>query len=87
MVYNVKNLYHDWTQDGPEKASFTSEKGWMEVPLFLDQMIFVKETTPLKHCTRVLMCDGHPSHQTLPLVKQAKENNVAILRLPAHLTI
>ena len=89
VVYKGKNLYHDWTQGGPEKASFTtSDKGWMEGPQFLDwfHRLFLKETDHLKHHTRVLIFDGHASHLTLALAREAKENNVIILRLPAHLT-
>ncbi|XP_076446127.1 uncharacterized protein LOC143283731 [Babylonia areolata] len=89
VIYKGKNLYHEWMQGGPQGTRYnTSENGWMEGPLFLDwfQNIFLKSTEHLSNKARVLICDGHMSHLTLALINAAKENNVFILRLPAHLT-
>ena len=89
VIYKGKNLYFEWTQGGPNNASYTtSEKGWMEGAQFQDwfQRVFIKETAHLGHHPRILIFDGHASHLTFALVEEAKRNNVVLLRLPAHLT-
>ena len=81
VVYNGKNLYHNWTQSGSEKTSYTTnEKGWVEGPQFHGwfKRIFLKETVHLRHQPRMLICDGHVSHPILALIQEAKDNNVII---------
>ena len=87
--YNGQNLYKDWIVGGPQDAAYvTSSNGWMEGTLYLDwfEKIFLKHTDNVKDKPRVLVFDGHASHLSLPLIKLARDNNVVLLRLPAHLT-
>ncbi|KAK3725586.1 hypothetical protein RRG08_043004 [Elysia crispata] len=89
IVYKGKNLYLNWTQGGPSGTAFTtSEKGWMEGSQFLDwfKTIFLKNTEHLSSKPRVLIFNGHLSPISLPLVVEARSNNVSLLRLPSHLT-
>lgn len=89
VIYSGKNLYIAWTEGGPEGACYTtSEKGWMEAPLFLEwfKNIFLKHTADVRDKTRLLVFDGHVSHLSKELIETAKQNNVVLLRLPAHLT-
>ncbi|XP_064605782.1 uncharacterized protein LOC135470678 [Liolophura sinensis] len=89
VVYNSKNLYKDWITDGPKDTAYVSStNGWMEGALYLDwfETIFLKHTEDVKDKPRVLIFDGHASHLSLALIKKARDNNVVLLRLPAHLT-
>ena len=89
IVYKGKNLYLDWTQGGPPRTAFTtSEKRWMEGPQVLDwfKTIFLKNTEHLSSKPHVLIFHGHLSHISLPLVVEARSNNVSLFRLPCHLT-
>ena len=89
VVYQGKNLYLAWTQGGPDGACYTtSAKGWMEAPQFLDWFvtIFLPHTADVSNKPRILVFDGHASHLSLDLMEKAKENNVVMMRLPAHLT-
>ena len=62
----------------------------MEGTLYLDwfKKKILKHTEDVKDKTHVLIFDGHASHLSLPLINEARANNihVALLRLPAHMT-
>ncbi|GFO02955.1 pogo transposable element with krab domain [Plakobranchus ocellatus] len=87
VVYNGVNLYKDWIVDGPKDAAYiSSTNGWMEGELYLDwfEKIFLKHTEDVKDKPRMLIFDGHNSHLSLALIRKARDNNVVLLRLPAH---
>ena len=46
----------------------------------------MKKTEHLRCLPRILISDGHASHLTFAMIKEAKENHVTILRLHAHIT-
>ncbi|GFR81703.1 jerky protein [Elysia marginata] len=89
VVYNSVNLHKDWTTGGLKDVVYTtSNKGWMEGPLYLDwfHKILFKHTDDVKDKTRVLIFDGPASHMSLELIKAARADNIILLRLPAHMT-
>ncbi|GFO08331.1 hypothetical protein PoB_003483600 [Plakobranchus ocellatus] len=89
VIYKGKNLYEAWSTGGPAGACYTtSEKGWMEDAQFLDWFtkLFLTNTRDVSDKSRVLIFDGHLFHLSHALVQRAKENNVILLRLSAHLT-
>jgi hypothetical protein len=77
-------LMESWCQGGPENCVYqVSPSGWMEastmVSWFRDCFLpFVPSGKKL------LIFDGHVSHMSLRLIELARENQVALLCLPAH---
>ena len=89
IVYKGKNLYEAWSTGGPDGACYTtSEKGWMEGPQFLVwfSKLFLTNTEDVSGKPQILIFNGHLSRLSYALVQKAIENNVVLLRLPAHLT-
>ncbi|KAJ2937514.1 hypothetical protein O0L34_g18659 [Tuta absoluta] len=82
-------MYEEWMVDDPGDYDFelvytVSKRGWMETDIFYNYMskIFVPnldEERPV-----LLVYDGHISHVDDKVVALAVENNITILKLPAH---
>ena len=49
-------------------------------------MVFLVHTDDVSKKIWILIFDGHASHLSIALIEKAKERNVVLLRLPAHLT-
>lgn len=90
-VYKAKKLYSSWCVGGVEAARYAvSHYGWMERALIEDYFknLFLPESAKysVPNFPRILIFDGHASHNSLELVQIAEENNVKLLRLPSQLT-
>ncbi|XP_068229740.1 uncharacterized protein [Palaemon carinicauda] len=73
------------TQDIPGTQYAVSENGWMTTPIFEDIFkYFVDETKDRRPL--LLIFDGHISHTSIATFELAKEENISILKLPAHCT-
>jgi len=88
ILYKGKNLYQRWMQGGPAGAFYgISESGWMDASNFLSW--FHKLFLPaVSHLTKtepvVLFCDGHYSHISLELIREASANKVVLMCLPPN---
>ena len=86
-VYTDKRMMLSHTQGGVIGARFgISTSGWMMQVTFIDwfKFLFVP-LLPQKHPV-VLILDGHDSCLTYNLHILAKENDVHLIKLPAHVT-
>ena len=85
-VYKGKNLYAQWTKNGPPNAGYgCSESRWIHDANF--ESWFAAVFVPaLKDTPKpvLLTYDGHNSHLTYKTIKIAQENNVIIMCLPPH---
>lgn len=87
VIFKGKNLWDTWipsTGDWPNTAYTASQNGWMTSELFLNW--FTRVFVPnIGHERPVLLIfDGHSSHVTPELIKEAQSNDVIMLKLPAH---
>ena len=79
ILYKGKNIYQRWMEGGPAGAVYgISDSGWMDSANFLSW--FKKLILPaVSHLTAsgpvYLFFDGHHSHISLQLIKEARENN------------
>ncbi|XP_039275953.1 uncharacterized protein LOC120349591 [Nilaparvata lugens] len=85
-----------WVSDKayPGTSYAVSASGWMEGPVFFNwfttafipyvNKIRIEKNLPDQEV--VLIFDGHNSHITLNLVKEAAANKITLIRLPSHLT-
>ena len=87
VVYKGARVSPYHTIGGPLGTRYkATENGWMNADTFLDwfQLIFIPS---LPSCRPVLLLlDGHKSHVGYQIRKVAQENNIHILKLPAHTT-
>ena len=90
ILYKGKNMYQRWMQGGPAAAVYgVSESGWMDSDNFLSwfKKLFLPTISHLtKEAPVLLFLDGHYSHISLELIKQAQSNNVILLCLPPNTT-
>ena len=90
ILYKGKNLYQQWMTGGLTGARYgVSESGWMDTINFLSW--FTRHFIPaVKHLTDTgpvpLLFDGHYSHISLELIRQAKQHNVHLACLPPNTT-
>jgi len=90
ILYKGKNLYQRWMQGGPAGAVYgISESGWMDASnflswfhkLFLPAVLHLTKTGPV-----VLFFDGHYSHISFELIREARANKVVLMCLPPNTT-
>ena len=87
VIFSGKNFQQStWKGDKalPETYYGLSESGWMTSDVFYDWFkLFVKRIVkrPL-----LLIFDGHLTHISLPVIELAIEENIMIVKLPAHVT-
>ena len=87
IVFKGKNMQTSWVGSNalPDTQYAVTDSGWMTRPVFED--IFksfverTKDTRPL-----LLIYDGHLSHTSLATIELAMEENITIIKLPAHCT-
>ena len=86
IVFKGKSLQSTWLGSESLKDTYfaASENGWMTTKIFHDWFTkFVKqvETRPL-----LLLFDGHLTHLSLATIDLAIEENISLVKLPAHCT-
>ena len=91
ILYKGRNLYHRWMQGGLAGAVYgISQSGWMAANNFLSW--FCKLFLPaVSHLTKtavpvVLFFDGHYSHISIELIRQARANKVLLMCFPPNTT-
>ena len=90
ILYKGKNLYQRWMTGGLAGARYgISESGWMDTINFLSW--FTRHFIPaVKHLTEtgpvLLLFDGHYSHISLELIRQARQHNIHLTCLPPNTT-
>ena len=89
ILYKVKNMYRRWMEGGPAAALYgVSESGWMDVTNFLSWFtkLFVPAVSHLTESSAILLfLDGHHSHISLELIRNARDN-ILLLCLPPNMT-
>ena len=79
-------MYQRWMHCGPAAAVYgISESGWMDSDNFLAwfKKLFLSSVSHLtKEAPVFLFLDGHYSHISIELIKEAQSNNVILLCLP-----
>ena len=88
IVYAGKRLMANSVNGGPFGSRYSvTENGWMDTVTFIDwlQHHFI-EYLPDDHPPVLLILDGHKSHISYEACLIAKENDVHLLKLPAHLS-
>jgi len=93
IVFKGKAIQHQWF---PEELEFlqkwhftTSDKGWTEDAIALKWLkeIFIPSTQPSARtpkAMRLLIMDGHKSHETDDFMWECYKNNIYLLFLPPH---
>lgn len=90
VIFKGKDLQQQWF---PEELQFldnwhftTSPKGWTndEIALQWLQQVFIPQTKPEKPSLRLLIVDGHGSHQTDDFMFECYTNSIYLLFLPSH---
>ncbi|XP_050706357.1 tigger transposable element-derived protein 6-like [Eriocheir sinensis] len=87
IIFKGKNMQSSWvgTDALPETQYAVSESGWMTRVIFEDFFkSFVEKTKDIRPI--LLILDGHLSHTSLATVELAKQENISIIKLPAHCT-
>lgn len=86
IVFQGSNLWSNWkgTHDLPGTFYACSEKGWMTTSIFNDY--FIKFCREVKERPLLLLFDGHLTHLDIETANFARQNQVDIIKLPAHTT-
>ena len=87
IIFKGAKMWNVWKGQAalPDTWYGHSENGWMTTPVFHEWFTrFVevtKSTRPL-----LLLFDGHLTHMSIPTILLAMEENISLLKLPAHCT-
>uniref|UniRef100_A0A2A4K184 HTH psq-type domain-containing protein n=1 Tax=Heliothis virescens TaxID=7102 RepID=A0A2A4K184_HELVI len=89
IVFKGKHMYEQWTLQNSKKYDFNlayaaSKRGWMETSIFYDYILKVFIPNLGEERPVLLLYDGHVSHVDDKVVALAVENDITILKLPAH---
>ncbi|CAG5054160.1 unnamed protein product [Parnassius apollo] len=84
-------IYDQWMADQNEEYDFevayaSSKRGWMETEIFYNYMVKVIIPSLGEERPVLLIYDGHSTHVDERVVALAAENNITILKLPAHIS-
>ena len=83
IVYKSRNLYAEWTRNGPNGAVYgNSVSGWFDSALFEQWFfnIFLPAAKEL-HGKKILIGDNLPSHSNINVVRRCEEANVVFVSL------
>ena len=87
VIFKGKNLQSTWRgkKGLPDTFYGVSDSGWMTTKIFNDWFQHfaekTKDTRPL-----LLLFDGHLTHMSIDTIDLAIEENISIIKLPAHCT-
>lgn len=87
IIFKGKNIWSEWTSEKayPGTLYYATENGWIETNAF--EQYIAKSFIPMinnKEEPTLLIYDGHSTHVQLSVIEKAKENNITIIKLPAH---
>lgn len=82
--FQGKHHYSSWRGENalPGTMYAVSERGWMTSTVMKEW--FAKFLATVEKRPLLVILDGHVSHVSLDLISIAREQNVSLLRLPAH---
>lgn len=90
VVYKGKSVQQQWFPSQLDLFNnwhFTAtENGWTTDATALKwlEKVFIPQTQPHDHSTRLLILDGHRSHETTEFLWKCLKYNIYLLFLPAH---
>jgi hypothetical protein len=90
VIYKGKTVQQQWFPSQLDKFSgwyFTAtENGWTTDGTALEwlEKVFIPQTKPRDRSARLLILDGHGSHETTDFLWRCLEHNIYVLFLPAH---
>lgn len=90
VIYKGKSVQQQWFPsqlDIFDNWHFTAtENGWTTDATALEwlEKVFIPQTEPRDHSARLLILDGHGSHETTEFLWRCLEYNIYLLFLPAH---
>ncbi|CAG5025126.1 unnamed protein product [Parnassius apollo] len=89
IVFKGSYVYDQWMADQNEEYDFevayaSSKRDWMETEIFYNYMVKVIIPSLGEEKPVLLIYDGHSTHVDERVVALAAENNITILKLPAH---
>lgn len=86
VIYQGKNLWSTWkgTNESVKVDYAVSEKGWMTTEIF--NSWFEKFCKDVKERPLLIILDGHVSHLDKATIDLALQQNITLLKLPAHTT-
>lgn len=88
IVYRAKNIYPEWTQNGPPGTRFNrSKNGWFDSVLFEDWFVTIA-LPALKRKTgkKIVLGDNLSSHLSIKILQLCEENNIAFAFFPPNST-
>ncbi|XP_063542660.1 tigger transposable element-derived protein 1-like [Cydia strobilella] len=89
LIYKGKNMYEQWIAKPKPEHDFevayaATKRGWIDTETFYNYMSKIMIPS-LGHERPVLIIyDGHTTHLDERVIKLAVENDITILKLPAH---
>ncbi|XP_045778739.1 uncharacterized protein LOC123876488 [Maniola jurtina] len=90
IVFKGKYMYNEWmSANQKDKYDFeisyaASKRGWMETDIFYNYMKRIVIPGLGENRPVLMIYDGHSTHVDTRVVALASENNITILKLPAH---
>lgn len=88
IIFKGTYLWNTWLPDDESSsAAASTSKGWMEASVF--ESYFSNVLIPEICKTgkpQLVVFDGHSTHLDLNVVQKASENNITLLKLPAHIS-
>ena len=86
IVFKGKNFVTSWFGENALHNTYHghSENGWMDSAAFTKWFEIFPET--VKDFPILLLFDGRLTHITIPVITQALEENIIILKFPLHCT-
>lgn len=87
VIFRGSSLQAQWFPDGFPDWHFTcSSKGWTSIELTMQWLkkAFLPETKPVEDRWRLLILDGHSTHDNIDFMYECFQNKVACLFLPSH---
>ena len=90
VIFKGQDLQQQWF---PDQLDFldhwyfeSSPKGWTSDSIALEwlKQVFIPQTAPQKTSPRLLIMDGHGSHQTDDFMYECFKNGIYLLFLPSH---
>ena len=86
VIFSAKHLYSTWRGKKPlEGMSYAaSDSGWMNANIFENWFVNFARRIPQRPL--LLIFDGHKTHISLPLIHQARQAGITLIKLPSHAT-
>lgn len=90
VIYKGKSVQQQWFPANIslfDSWQFTAtENGWTTNATALEwlEKVFIPQTEPRDHSSRLLVLDGHGSHETTEFMWKCLEHNIYLLFLPPH---